>query len=249
MSTVQPAMSAAAASPVVVPPAGAPAAAIPSDPRFPDWWTLADLQRHLGDIPAERIRLYPQPGTATLEDVVRLDAERGYTCELVDGVLVEKPMGYFESRIAIVLAHLIEKYLETNPIGATAGEQGTLQLQPKQVRMADVSFIRWDRFPGGVVPRDFAPEIAPDLAVEVLSPSNTPKEMNRKLREYFSSGTRLVWYIDPETETARMYRSPELFDEIDRSGKLLGRDVLPGFEVVLGEVFDRAARGMAPPQA
>ncbi len=248
MSTVQPAMSANAAAPVVVPTVASPPAAVSPQPPFPDWWTLADLQRHLGDIPAERIRLYPQPGTATLDDVIRLDAERGYTCELVDGVLVEKPMGAFESRIALVLAYLLERYLETNPIGATCGEQGTLQLKPKQVRMPDISFIRWDRFPNKTFPRDFAPEIAPDLAVEVLSSSNTPKEMNRKLREYFRAGSRLVWYIDPQTETARMYRSPELFDEIDRGGKLVGRDVLPGFEVSLGELLDRAARGMAPPQ-
>src|SRR5688500_5876508 len=161
MSTVQPAMSAEAAASVVV--THTPSASPPAPP-FPAWWTLADLQQHLGDIPAERIRLYPQPGTATLEDVIRLDAERGYTCELVDGVLVEKPMGAFESRIALVLAHLLEKYLETNPIGATCGEQGTLQLRPKQVRMPDVSFIRWDRFPNKTFPRDSAPEIAPDLA-------------------------------------------------------------------------------------
>ena len=67
---------------------------------------------------------------------------------------------------------------------------------------ADVSFIRWERFPDRKLPKAAIYDVAPDLAVEVLSESNTAAEMNRKLRDYFKAGTSMVWYIDPPTRTA-----------------------------------------------
>ena len=66
-----------------------------------------------------------------------------------------------------------------------------------QLRIPDVAFVSWDRFPDGEIPADPAPEIVPDLAVEVLSRSNSAGEMSRKVKEYFSAGVRLVWYVDP----------------------------------------------------
>jgi Uma2 family endonuclease len=82
-----------------------------------------------------------------------------------------------------------------------AGEAGMMQLAPGLVRIPDVSFISWDRFPDRKLPRDPVPHLAPDLAVEVLSQSNTPKEMDRKRRDYFNAGCKLVWITDPETRT------------------------------------------------
>ncbi len=130
-------------------------------------WTMADLQSHLGGIPLRRIRMYPPPGMATENDILEAKRHAGRICELVDGVLVEKTVGYFESRIAVVVAHLIESFLETHNLGIVLGEAGTLRLLPNQVRIPDVCFLRWERFPNRQLPREPIPSLVPDLAVEI----------------------------------------------------------------------------------
>ena len=200
-----------------------------------------DLRARLGGIPHERIRKHPPPGRATEQDV--LDAKRhGCLCELVDGVLVEKPVGYVESRMAVALTFLLEDYLKGNNLGVVLGPDATLRILPNQIRLPDVSFISWQRFPGGKQPNVPVPDIAPDLAVEVLSPSNTVPEMDRKLVDYFAAGVQLVWYIDPDAKTACSYTGQDRCDRIDASGTLVGEPVLPGFRLGLGELFAEAFR-------
>lgn len=80
-------------------------------------------------------------------------------------------------------------------------------------------------------------EVGAKLAVEVLSPGNTEGEMQRKLRDYFAVGVRLVWTIDPVTRTARAYTSPEQGSSYTEAGRLSGGEVLPGFELPLRELF------------
>lgn len=203
---------------------------------FPPEWTLADLQEHLGGIPLNRIRAWPPPGTATKDDVEAIHAHTKRMCELIDGVLVEKAVGFFESVLALRLANMLGEYLKANPIGIIAGEAGFVELLPAQVRAADVCVVCWDR-----VPHDLAaeaiPAIVPDFVAEVLSKGNTPAEMRRKLQDYFSAGVRLVWYIDPRPRTARAYTGEELFVDVAEHGTLSGGAVLPGFEVRLAELF------------
>ena len=81
--------------------------------------------------------------------------------------------------------------------------------------------------------------MAPDLAIEVLSAGNTAAEMQRKLRDYFTAGVKLVWYIDPATRSAKSYTAEDKFIAVDESGSLSGGDVLPGFELPLGALFDK----------
>ena len=171
---------------------------------------------------------------ATEEDVLEIHARTGRLCELVDGVLVEKPMGYRESQLAAALIVALGEYLRSHKIGTVAGEAGMLKVSPSQVRIPDVSFIRWERLPVESGP---IPAVAPDLAVEVLSESNTEQEMARKLKDYFAAGTRLVWYIDPKSRSARTYTSPEQCVIVEQSGSLLGGDVLPGFQLRLADLF------------
>ena len=209
-------------------------------PALPAVWTVADMQKRLGDIPAERILGVPPLGTARIEDVERIRNSTGRICELVDGTLVEKTVGWYESRIAFVLGHIIQDFLDMNNLGMVLGAEGTLEILSDLVRAADVSFIRWERFPGGKLPKEPIPELVPDLAVEVLSKSNTPAEMKRKRREYFDAGVQLVWIIDPKTRTANVYTAPEEPTFIDRDGVLNGGEVLPGFTLALAELFARA---------
>ena len=204
---------------------------------LPADWTVADMLKHLS-IPPERVRLHPPPGMATEQDVLEVHRRTGRLCELVDGVLVEKIVGYYESVLAGILLHFLNAYLEGHPLGLAAGEAGMLQVLPGQVRIPDVSFIRWDRFPGGAPsPKDPIPAIAPDLAVEILSEGNTEPEMERKLREYFEGGSQLVWYIDPRTRSARVYTAPDSFTTRAGSDTLDGGAVLPGFQFRLSDLF------------
>jgi Uma2 family endonuclease len=204
---------------------------------LPADWSLAELLAHLGDIPPDRVRLVPPPGAATEEDALAAKSRYGRICELVDGVLVDKPMGFYEAALAAVLVQLLGAFVARQKSGLVTGPDGTLRLLPGQIRIPDVSFIRWERFGGQAVSSSPAPAVAPDLAVEVLSPGNTPGEMERKLREYFQAGVRLVWYIDPRTKSARVFTAPDAVTLIGEDGLLDGGEVLPGFQLRLADLF------------
>ncbi len=205
--------------------------------------TIADLWDRLGNVPLNRIRLFPPPGTATVQDVERLcNREPKCLCELVDGVLVEKAMGHEEARLAFWLCIHLGKYLEENDIGIGVGPDGPHRVLPDQVRFPDVAFIAYDQIPSSAVSRTAVPAWVPTLAVEVLSESNTKAEMARKLRDYFDAGVKLVWYVDPPSRSVKVYRSPESFVTKGEQDELDGEDVLPGFRVSIGEWFNRALR-------
>ncbi|CAN5842973.1 Uma2 family endonuclease [soil metagenome] len=201
--------------------------------------TLADLLQRLGNIPPSRVRLRPAPGTATEADLLRILDRENITCELVDGVLVEKTMGYQESEIAFLIGTLLNNYILPRRLGIVLGPDGTLRMISGQVCAPDVTFIPFDHLPGGKRPREPIPDLAPDLAVEVLSKGNTKGEMARKLREYFESGTRLVWMVDPKSKTVRVYHgpTPKPSAVLTEDQTLDGGDVLPGFSVLVRDLF------------
>ena len=208
---------------------------------LPHSWTLGDLQRHLGDISADRVRLFPLPGTGTADDAEAVQREGNRLCELVDGVLVEKPMESLKSLVAIEVAFALRRYLEEHPLGVVLGADGLLQIGPKLVRGPDVSFISWERFPERTLPTERVWAVVPDLAVEVLSPENTSAEMARKVNDYLTAGTKVVWIIDPATRTAVVHSaggpgtaSPAV---IDASGELHEGEALPGFLLKLATIF------------
>ncbi len=210
-----------------------------------DWsrdWSLADLQQHLGGIPAERIRLVPAPGCATEQDLLDIADREDRLYELEDGVLVEKAMGWQEAVLAAWIITKIATYLETHDLGQVMGADGPLKILPGKVKLPDVSFIGWHRFPKERLGRRPIPALVPDLVIEVLSDTNTKREMDRKLRQYFQAGVSLVWYIDPETRSARAFTSPTDVTQLDQDGLLDGGQVLPGFQLSLRWLFDLADR-------
>lgn len=215
-------------------------ATLPSTSVLPTDWTLADMLTHLGSIPVERIRLNPPPGMATEKDVLQAKSRINRVCELIDGVLVEKTMGYLESLLAIEIAHLLKLYLQIHDLGIVLGEAGTLKILPNQVRIPDVCFIRWEQFPNRELPGEPIPAVAPDLAVEILSEGNTEGEMQRKLHDYFTAGVRLVWYVDPRTKTAKSYTAEDRCLELGERESLTGGEVLPGFKLPLKDLFAKA---------
>jgi Uma2 family endonuclease len=208
--------------------------------------TLAELLEELGGISPSRIRIRPPLGTATEQDVINIHDRENRLYELIDGVLVEKVMGYYEGRSSAVLIFFLESFLTDHNLGITAGADGMLRLTSGLVRTPDVSFISWDRLPGRQVPREPIPRLAPNLAVEVLSEGNTRAEMERKLRDYFAAGAELVWYIDAETRSAQVWTSLEDSVVVPEEGALEGGMVLPGFRLPLRQLFARIEAGLQP---
>lgn len=104
--------------------------------------SLADLLRRLGNIPADRVRLHPPPGMATEEDVIRNNESlfRTAICELVDGTLVEKPEGWEESAIAILIARFLGNYVDPRRLGTVLGADGMLRLVPGLMHAAPRTF-------------------------------------------------------------------------------------------------------------
>jgi Uma2 family endonuclease len=198
---------------------------------------LQDLVERLGNIPLARVRLDPAPGHATEADVLEVERRHNRLCELVDGVLVEKGMGYGESILAGALITLLRAYVKPRKLGLVSAPDGMLKLFPGLIRIPDVAFASWDRFPDRKVPKEPVPALVPDLVVEVLSESNTPAEMNRKRSEYFDAGVRLIWEVDPVPRVVRVYTPDGAVETLDASQTLVGGDVLRGFSLSLGELF------------
>lgn len=200
--------------------------------------TVGDLLERLGGISPDRVRFTPVPGTATEQDVIDIERRENRLFELVDGVLVEKAMGYRESVLAGAVLAALRAFVVPHKLGLVSGSDGMMRLFPGLVRIPDVAFVSRERLPAGHMPTEPIPDLVPDLAVEVLSKSNTIAEMTRKRGEYFGAGVRLVWLIDPDTRTAAVYeaaaRPPRQLTERDA---LDGDGVLPGFTLPLKELF------------
>jgi Uma2 family endonuclease len=166
-----------------------------------------------------------------------MERREGRLCELVDGVLVEKAKGTPESFLALEIAFFLRWFLEKHKLGFLTGEAGPLRLWPGLVRMPDVAFISWNQVPNRKVPKKPIPDLYPDLAVEVLSRKNTKAEIDRKLHEYFRSGTRLAWVVNPRKRCVSVYTAPDQFRLLQEDQSLDGGDVLPGLSLPLREVF------------
>jgi Uma2 family endonuclease len=203
--------------------------------------TIGDLLKRLGNIPAHRVRLHPTPGTATEKDVIDILDHENRPCELVEGTLVEKTMGYEESEIASLLGMFLNIFVRPRKLGIVTGADGTIRLFPGLVRIPDVAFASWNCFPDRKRPRTPIPQLAPDLVVEVLSKGNTKREIARKLGEYFEAGVRVVWLVDIRKRTVRVHTAVDQSVLIRENQALDGGAVLPGFGLPLGELFTSPA--------
>jgi Uma2 family endonuclease len=199
--------------------------------------TLADLLDRLGAVPLNRVRFRPYPGTATVQDVIDVKARQGKLCELVEGVLVEKAVGYRESALAGLLLGILNAFVIPRNLGIVTGEAGTVQLTAGLVRIPDVAFTSWGRLPGRRYPDEPIPHLAPDLAVEVLSRSNTPGEMAVKRQDYFAAGVEAVWEVDPVARTIAVYSAADRFVTLAAGDTLDGGTMLPGFTLAVADLF------------
>ena len=165
----------------------------------------------------------------TAEDLLALHSQGGRT-ELVRGrLVVREPAGVRHGVIAGKFGARLANFVEANALGVVvAAETGfKLASKPDTVRAPDVGFIRTARVPQPL-PKGYA-EVAPDLAVEVLSPDDRAGEVLAKVADWLGAGSRLVWVADPERRMVRVYRADGSESLVDADGSLDGEDVLPGF--------------------
>ena len=177
----------------------------------------------------------------TAEEFMELpDPEDGTKQELVRGVVVAMPLpkaphGFTTTQVAIAVGSFVNShklgFVVSNDTGVI------LERSPDTVRGPDVAFYSFARQP--TLPKGYF-EIVPDLAIEVLSPSNTPRRVKRKLKEYFFASTPLVWVVDPENRTVTIYRSPEEGRVLHEDRTLDGEEALLGFRCSVSSFFPPA---------
>ena len=170
------------------------------------------------------------------EDDLRATPQDGRKYELVDGEIRVSPAGARHEVVSLKLASRLLAYVTERGAGHAFGSSVGFRLPGGNVRSPDVSFVSHGRFVDETPPDDFG-DLAPDLAVEVLSPSERTRHVLDKVGEYLEAGVRLVWVIDPRKAQAIVYRSLSDVTTLAAAESLDGEDVLPGFRCVLGEIL------------
>ncbi|MEZ4504651.1 MAG: Uma2 family endonuclease [Thermomicrobiales bacterium] len=174
---------------------------------------------------------------ATAEDLLQMGSRAPY--ELWEGALREVSTPGFRAAVyGARLAIATFSFADAQGLGyVTSARCGyTLSEHPDTVVAPDVGFVRGDRFPDGMPDRGFCP-VPPDLAIEVISPTDTKAEMAEKQALYAKAGVPLVWWVDPERKTATVHRLGHAPEVVEAKGVLDGGDVLPGFELALQAIF------------
>lgn len=162
----------------------------------------------------------------------------GYRYELVEGSLIRMtPTGAEHGVVTARVAYVLQEYALRRGGVCCGAETGfVLRRAPDVVRAPDAAFVTGGRIPKTGIPRSYWP-LAPDLAVEVPSPSDRAADVQAKIADYFSAGTRLVWVVEPAARTVHVYRSPQDVEVIQEDGELTGGDALPGFRCEVKRLF------------
>lgn len=180
------------------------------------------------------------PRLMTADEFFHLPDDGRY--ELVEGRLEEVGGGSEQSSlVAATILTLLNIFVRLHKLGKVGGAGLGAKLfdDPDTVRVPDVSFISKERYPQGKVARGFR-RGAPDLVVEVLSPSDRYRRTRRKVDEYLAAGARLVWVFDPDDRSVVVHRAGGTVTEYGENDVLDGGDVLPGFTLALAEVWEEA---------
>ena len=180
----------------------------------------------------ESIQEIPVPDTMTLEEFLENDVE-GY--EYVKGELVPMPPAtMIHGKISSKLHIRLGLHVEENRLGELYIAETTFQLDDRAVK-PDIAFVSTDRLPEN---KDQASPVPPDLAVEVVSPSDKHYDVTEKALAYLRAGTRLVWVIEPVAKTVMIYRSETDFTVLNYEDTLTGKDVVKGFSCPVAQLFE-----------
>jgi Uma2 family endonuclease len=185
--------------------------------------------------------------TATLEPELTDEAETMPEVEpeglyeVVNGRVVEKPlMGAYQVRVASILSRILGPFVWVNELGSLDSEMLFL-LDPGAglKRRPDLAFVSYERWPKKrPIPDDVAWDVVPDLAIEVISPSNLASDVVVKIGDYFRAGVRRVWVIYPRERQFYVYESPAFARILRRDDQLEDESVLPGFSLPLSDLFE-----------
>jgi len=154
--------------------------------------------------------------------------------ELVDGRLKEVPTRFEHDAIGLNIVVLIGPFVRGHGAGTTG--QAGFRMAGGNIRVPDVSFTRKSRLPGGKVPNDLG-NVAPDLCIEIISPSEERADMARKVREYFDGGAEQVWHVFPEAQEVTVFTSPTEMQTLNVDDILDAGNILPGFACRVGDFF------------
>ncbi|MGO9113974.1 MAG: Uma2 family endonuclease [Thermoguttaceae bacterium] len=174
----------------------------------------------------------------TAEQFLHMPGDR-YRYELIAGELHQmSPGGWRHGKVGGRLYRLIAAYLDRSPCGeAFLAETGFLLARdPDTVRAPDIAFIHHDHIPADLPEDAFLPG-APDLAVEVVSPGDTYREVNEKANAWLTGGAQLVWVVDPIARTVSIYRPGKPIHTLTEAEEISGEDALPGFHCRIADIF------------
>lgn len=172
----------------------------------------------------------------TAEELERVPDD-DYRYELVQGELIRmRPTGFEHAEITVLIGTELTNFVRPRKLGVVGGEGGfVLYRDPDTVRAPDIFFVRADRAPTGEAAQHFA-NLAPDLAIEVRSPSDSMRELIAKADEYLAAGTELVWLFDPQTKSV-VVKTADGATTLGLDETLDGGDVLLGFRLPLRLIF------------
>jgi Uma2 family endonuclease len=176
----------------------------------------------------------------TAEDLWAMPEVSGKRYELVRGELVEVPgAGGVHTFVARLLFRLLDGFVVPRGLGEVIQDGlGYIVLRdPDVVRVPDLSFVSAERVPKDGLPIAYWP-VAPDLAVEVVSPNDRAEDVHKKVLEYLEGGSRLVWVLWSDTRSVTAHAADGSIVELGPDDELEGGDVLPGFRVIVGDLFD-----------
>ncbi len=163
-----------------------------------------------------------------------------YGCELVRGKLIEyMPTGVLHGIVAPQIGQALSNFVKANKLGVVlAAETGFYIFQtPDTVRAPDSAFIGNEKLAKHGITEKFSPD-APDLAVEVVSPSDRKKDIEEKIKDYLSAGVQIVWIVYPQNRIAAVYRQNNIVSILREDDEFDGEGVLPNFRFALAELFN-----------
>lgn len=169
----------------------------------------------------------------TEQEFMRLPTD-GRKFELIDGEVREVATSVKHAQIVICMARLMGPFADE--VGVLVGSQAGFRMRDGNIRCPDLSLTMYARLPNGEVPEGFG-DFAPDLCIEVISPSEEPGDIRQKLQEYFEAGAQQVWHLFPQTQTLQVFTSPLDFTEYAPESEIRSDALLPGFRARVADLF------------
>jgi Uma2 family endonuclease len=184
--------------------------------------------------------MVPENGTSESQSSILVSVPDDMLYEVVDGKIVEKIVGVYEADIATLLIRFLAPFVAAHRLGRVLGETIFRIDQAKNLqRRPDVAFVSDARWPAHRKPPKVAVwDMVPDLAIEIVSPSNTADHVQEKIHEYFTAGVSRVWVVYPGQQEVYVYATATQVQIVPLGQDLDGGELVPGFRLPLTALFE-----------